>query len=155
MFNITCARPIEWPNFSLRKGENVFTTRKAVPSNLWPKLDRFRALGIVDFEGKAEAGGDDLPKLEELSQKQLYALKKDELVELAKGAGVLVAEDASKAVLIGELEKKLSPGAIAAPPPEDEKPAVTADPSSTSGEKVVVSNRRGGKGAPVAPSGES
>jgi hypothetical protein len=125
MFKITSTRAITWPEFSLRKGENVFPSRKAVPVELWKKLDRFRVLKLLDFEGAAEAGKDEAVKLEELSQRQLYAMSKTDLLELAKSSSVLVAEDGSKAVLIAELEKRLAPGAIAAAPaPEEQRPAI-------------------------------
>jgi hypothetical protein len=152
MFKITSTQAINWPSFALRKGVNVFTSRKAVPAELWEKLDRFRGLKLLDFEGQAEPGEDTGPKLETLSQKQLYALSKAELSELAKGTDLSLPDDASKAVLLGELEKRLAPGAIAAPPspppaPAGEKPNVTIDSRT-----IVVANRRGSRGADPAPS---
>jgi hypothetical protein len=153
MFKITSTRAITWPDLSLRKGENEFTSRKAVPPLLWPKLERFRELGLLSFEGEAKAG-DDTVKLEELSQRQLYAMSKAELADLAKTAGVAgLADGTSKATLIGELEKRLSPGAIATAPPAEpgEQPGVTVDP--TGGEKVVIANRRGRGPAPASNEG--
>lgn len=137
-FTITSTRPIEWPSFALRKGENVFPSRRSVPVELWEKLDRWRGLKIVSFEGKAEVGPEDRIRLDSLTQVQLYALDKASLGELAKAEGVELPADASKAMLLAQLEQRLPPGAIAQARSEEAGPV--AAPSE--GESVVVASRR-------------
>lgn len=107
MFKITSTRPVEWPSFVLRKGVNELASRKAVPVELWPKLARFRDLGILSFDGEAKVGPNDGPKLDGLNQAQLYALSKDQLIELAKAEGMTVTDSTRKSELLAELEQFL------------------------------------------------
>lgn len=121
MFTIKSTQLMEWPalNFTLRKGENALTSRKAVPPELWPKLERFRTLKLLDFEGEAKPGGeDDHAKLAELTQAQIYAMSKDDLAELAKREGVTVADGAKKKALLDALVAKLAKVPDPAPPAE-------------------------------------
>jgi len=109
MFKITSTQVMEWPalQFTILKGNNVFTSRKAVPEKLWPKLDRFRALKLLDFEGKAEAGKDEI-QLEELTEHQLFQMSKPDLVDLAKASSVSIPDGASKKTLLEALVAKLA-----------------------------------------------
>lgn len=152
MFTINAKQAVKWPNLSLVKGANDFLTRDAIPVELWPKLARFRQLGILAFE--LELGKDGRPVgeadklvLEQLTERQLYDLSKDELAELAEANKVeVVAADAAvgvkKADLVRELVAKLPK------PPEPETPAVTVDPTGAG--KAVARNRRGGGEPPPA-----
>lgn len=109
MFKINSTCAIDWRpdfDFALRKGDNVLTSRQAVPAELWTKLKRFRGLGIVAFEGEAEAGKD-VVKLDELNEQQLFAMSKEELAELAAASSVTVDAGAKKAALIEALKAKL------------------------------------------------
>ena len=106
MLKITSTRDITWPALSLVKGENVFPSRKSVPAELWPKLERFRGLGIVAFDDAKD--GDDAVKLEELSEVQLFQMSKAELAEIAKANGIALADDAKKNVLLEALVAKLA-----------------------------------------------
>lgn len=120
MFRITNTHSadISWPALVLTKGENVLLSRKQVPPELWPKLDRFRKLGLVQFDGDANAEKDEPTKLEDLDETRLFNMGKNELAELAK-AHVPVAEGASKHELIKALMAKM-----ASPPvPVEERPA--------------------------------
>ncbi len=99
MFTIKSTRDITWPEFALRKGENVLLSRKAVPAELWPKLDRFRSLKLIEFEGEADAGKEEALKLEELTEVQLFDMGKIELAELAKHSGVHAKGDSKKELL--------------------------------------------------------
>lgn len=120
MFKIESTRPIEWPAFKLRKGVNEFPTRRAVPEELWIKLDRLRSLNVISFEGPAEVGKEKL-KLAELTQVQLYALDKATLADLAKAEGVSVPDGAGKSALLAALENGAAPAV--APEPTDPAPA--------------------------------
>jgi len=96
MFVIKATQAITWPNLALRKGENGFASRKAIPAELWPKLKRFRDLKVIAFEGEAAPGGPELPKLEELTERQVYNLNKEQLLELAKANDIEGLDEGSK-----------------------------------------------------------
>ncbi len=124
MFRITNTHTadISWSNLVLTKGENVLLSRKQVPPELWPKLDRFRKLGLVQFDGDANALNDEPSKLSDFDEARLFNMGKNELAELAK-AHVPVAEGASKRDLINALMAKMTP------PPGlvEERPAAAPD----------------------------
>ncbi len=124
MFRITNTHSadITWPEFVLTKGENVLLSRKQVPPELWPKLDRFRKLGLVQFDGDANAEKDEPTKLEDLDEARLFNLGQNELAELAK-AHAPVAEGASKPELIKALMAQMNQP----PVPVGERPASTPD----------------------------
>ena len=152
MFTIKSKQLMEWPHFAgftLRKGDNTFISRKAVPPELWPKLERFRALELLSFEGEANAKDDPPVKLEELTEVQLFAMTKADLAELAKASGVNVEGDSKKA-LVDAMKVRCKPLPKLDPEPEADKDAVTVDP--TGGGKVVISNkpRRGPAVPPVS-----
>ncbi len=112
MFKITSTRPITWPGLALANGENVFPSRKSVPAELWPKLARFRALGLMSFELEFDKAGQPVGEdagivLEELTEQQLFQMSKAELAELAKANGISLPEDAKKNVLLEALVAKL------------------------------------------------
>lgn len=152
MFKITSTQAVNWPSFSLRKGENEFLSRKVVPAELWPKLARFRDLKLLIFEGNASAEKDEPVKLEELTQRQLYDMGKADLVELAKANGISVAGDASKATVLGLLEKRLPESAFpkAGTPSAPEATVVAAAPAAPV--DAGAGNKRVGKPAAAAPS---
>ncbi len=95
MFVINSSRGVWLSTLTLIAGPNAFTSRRAIPAELWPRLDHFRKLGLLEFEGAAEAGSD-APTLSELTERQLYDMPKAELAELARASGVALAVDASK-----------------------------------------------------------
>jgi hypothetical protein len=142
MFKITSKQPIiwSWASFKLVKGENTFPSRASVPTELWPKLERFRTLGLVEFEaefkdGKLVAHESDTIVLEQLSEQQLYQMSKADLAELAKANGVDVqaaegAKEPSKKLLLDALVAKL-------PKP----PAPPAEEAA----QAVASTKRGGR----------
>jgi hypothetical protein len=111
MFLIKSTQLMEWPGFgfTLRKGDNELLSRKAVPAVLWPKLDRFRKLGLLAFEGEAKAGEDKPLVLAELTERQLYAMPKDQLLELARANGITAGDDAKKKELLDQLVPKAKP----------------------------------------------
>jgi hypothetical protein len=159
MFKITSTQPINWSwaSFALVKGENTFPSRQSVPTELWPKLKRFRDLDILKFEsefdddGKLVAHESDKIVLEQLSELQLFQMSKADLAELAKANSINVAPaegltEPSKKSLIEALVAKLPK-----PEPEPEPGGVTVDP--TGGDKAVVTNKRGA-GKPVTSSTE-
>jgi hypothetical protein len=149
MFVIKSTRAITWPELSLRKGENTFPSRKAVPANLWPKLDRFRDLKLLEFEGNGDTK-DEPAKLEELTQRQLFDMNKADLLELAKASGVEYPSlEPSKKELLDALTPK------AKPLPKLDKPATEGEaaPADLRDDlavaKVVTSKR--GRGEPTPP----
>ncbi len=107
MFNITSDRDITWPSFVLSAGPNTFRSRRLVPTEVWPKLARFRELGLVQFDGGADDRHDDA-KFEEFTETQLFAMSRPELAELAAATGALVASGGSKAALLAAMEGKRS-----------------------------------------------
>lgn len=145
MFKITATRAITWPELSIRKGENVYPSRKSVPAELWPKLARFRQLGLVAFDLKL--GKDGMPegepdaiKVAELTERQLFDMSKDELAELAKAEGFPVPEelkDVKKSQLLEALVPK------AKPLPKLDEPAAEA-PAETKAEEPSKKSGRGG-----------
>lgn len=133
MFKITATRPINWTwcSFALVKGDNEFTSRAAVPAELWTKLERLRGLGLVSYDDLAE-GEKDGVKLEELKERHLYAMSKDELAELAKANGLSVkASDES----VGVKKKDLLDALVAKlpKPTPAEQPATEAAPAAAKG----------------------
>jgi len=153
MFKITSKQPIswDWASFALVKGENEFPSRQSVPTELWPKLKRFRDVGILEFEsefdkdGKLREHDSDNVVLAQLTERQLYAMSKDELAELAKANGVDVkASDESVGIkkrdLLEALVSKLPK------PPEPEEPAKAGPPA-------VAGKGKAGKGGqqPAGP----
>lgn len=132
MFKITSKQPINWDrvSFALAKGDNEFPSKQSVPAELWPKLERFRSLGIVDFEGDAKAGGDKVV-LEQMTERHLYAMSKDELAALAESnkISVTAAEPA-----VGVKKKDLLEALVAKLPkaPELEKTEAEAPPVAPS-----------------------
>ena len=131
MFKITSTRNVSWPSLQLRKGENEFTTSAEIPAELWPKLSVFRKLGVLEFDLKLDDSG--VPaelhapvKLEELTERHLFAMGKDALAELAKQNGVRVGESDEKAELIQALSGKLTRTEQVAPAAS--KPSKRTDP---------------------------
>jgi hypothetical protein len=114
MFTIKSTQLMEWPGFgfTLHRGDNVLPSRKAVPPKLWPKLERFRALKLLDFEGAPNADKAEDTKLADLTQQQLYAMPFPELLALAKTSGI-AAKNPSKKALLDELVKKAKPLPVA------------------------------------------
>ena len=137
MFKITSTRPVTWPDLALVRGDNVFPSRKSVPAELWPKLERFRSLGILAFDSRAEGEAEGIV-LAELSEQQLYQMDKGELSELAKANGIALGDDAKKKDLLDALVAKL-------PKPAPAPAVASAD--------ATPSVKRGGKRPDAPPSG--
>ncbi len=130
MFTIKSTRLMEWPGhgFTLRKGDNEFPSRRAVPAVLWPKLERFRKLKLLDFQGAAAVGeSEPQPKLADLKQVQLYAMSKEDLAELAKREGV-TAKSGKKSDML----EALVPGC------KNPKPATDADEKPADEQEVEL-----------------
>lgn len=144
MFKITATRAITWPELSIRKGENVYPSRKSVPAELWPKLARFRQLGLVafdlEFDKAGQPVGDDKVVLAELTERQLFDMSKDELAELAKAEGFPVPDDL-KDVKKSQLLEALVPKAK--PLPKLDEPAAEV-PTETKAEEPSKKAGRGG-----------
>lgn len=153
MFTIKSKQAINWSwaSFALVAGENTFTSRKAIPAELWPKLKRFRELEILDFDGDA-AAGDDKIELAQLTERHLYDMSKADLAELAKSNGLTVQPAAG----MDEPSKKLLLDALVALLPKPE-PAVQATEATTpagntpaeAGASTGKNSRRGG-GSPAS-----
>lgn len=128
MFTIknTHSQDITWPNLVIVKGENQFPSRAVIPAELWSKLDRFRSLGLLAFEGSAEAGKAEPMTLEGLKETDLSNMSRAELIELAHVAKVSVSPDADKTAHINAIKVKL-PGYVPADAP----------PAAGSGTSVV------------------
>lgn len=142
MFKITSTLAITWPELSLQKGENVFTSRKAVPESAWPKLERFRARKLLDFEGEAHAKDAALAKLEDVTERQLFDMGKEELLELARANGITAADDAKKKDLLDALVPKCKPLPKLEPEPAtdaagkpDAAPAAASSPAAAAGKR--------------------
>jgi hypothetical protein len=115
MFTITAKQPVNWSwlGFKLKKGDNQFESRDDIKADVWPKLERFRELGILEFEGDVPTAAPTVTP----SPQQLLAMNKDQLAELAKSVGVAVPDGAFKRDLLQLLGAKFGHAAPEIAPP--------------------------------------
>lgn len=125
MFKITSKQPIswDWASFSLAQGVNEFPSRVSVPAELWPKLERFRELEVLSFEGDATTK--DEVTLAELTERHLFDMSTEELSDLAKANGGNLPKEAGKLELIEWLKAKLT-NPLESAKPAPAKPAEAA-----------------------------